>query len=431
MASKDHGSEHALLSRGGRDVLVLKVAAAGSSFLMYVFLARALGVSEYGVFIYVLTWLNVILLIGKFGMELSVVRFLPAYAEKEDWRHARGILRFGHFVVGSATIALVALGLLVAYGGVFRDETVRDAFAIGLFSIPLLGFSILRQGALRAFRAFALAEIPDGLIRPWLLIAAVGLMWAIAGPVRASSVMLCYFAVNIVTLVIGTRWLLNALPPQLSAAAPVFDSRTWFVVSVQLMLHTGVFQLINQIDILLLGILTDSNSVARYSAASRLAWFTSFGVIALSSVVAPLVSTHFARSDLAGVQRVVSSGTRRGFTFAALTCLIFTVLGSFILGLFGRDFISAYPVLLILASGQLVNAFWGLGSYVMMMTGHQHQLVLTMVAALCLNAILNWVLIPRLGIIGAAAATAATTVAWSGAVFMYCLLKLRVRVSAI
>jgi O-antigen/teichoic acid export membrane protein len=419
------------LSRRGTAVLLVKIAGAASSFLMYVVLARTLGVSDYGVFIYALTWLNVMLLVGKFGVDLMVIRFLPAYIENGDWPRARGVLRFGHIVVGVITGGLVLFGLLSIYVGPLSEEGFGGAFAIGLFSIPLLGFSAVRQGALRAVRAFVLAEIPDGLIRPWLLIAAVGVTWMLAAPLNAGDGMLCYLGVNVAVFAVGTWWYLRVIPAPLSAIAPTTEARTWFWVSLQLMVHTGLFQLVNQVDVLLLGLLADVQDVARYSAASRMASFISFGPIAMSSIAAPLVSARFAAQDLAGLQQVVLSGTRMGFAFAAGVSLVFGIFGSPILALFGPEFTSAYPALLVLVLGQLVNAFWGLGSYVMIMTGRQGHLVLIVVVALCLNAVLNWVFIPVWGFMGAATATAITTAAWSGAVFFYCRTTLRVRVSAL
>jgi O-antigen/teichoic acid export membrane protein len=431
LASHDHGTEHTLLTTKGRGVLVLRIAAAASSFMMYVALARALGVDEYGIFIYALTWLNVILLIGKFGMDLTILRFLPGYVQGGDWSRARGVLRFAHLGVGAAALILVVLGLLVAYAGRFQSQELRAAFAIGLLSVPLIALSALRQGVLRALHSFLLAEVPDGLIRPSLLVIAVGLVWAVAAPVSAGDAMLCYLAVNTATLAIGTFWFVRALPKQISGATPSSDARTWFMVSVQIVLHTGVFQLINQVDVLMLGVLAEPQDVARYSAASRLAWFVTFGIAAMSSIAAPVLSAQFSRQDILGLRAMVLSATRRGFAFATVVSLALAVLGTFVLAFFGPDFESAYRALLVLLAGQLINAFWGLGSYVMIMMDRQRQLVLILVGALCLSMLLNWLLIPAWGFMGAAAATAITMVAWSGGIFLYCWTSLRVRVSAV
>jgi O-antigen/teichoic acid export membrane protein len=407
-------------------VLALRVVAAGSSFLMYVALARALGVEEYGLFIYVLTWLNVLLLAGRFGMDLTILRYLPGYVESGNWARARGILRFAHAMVLGATLSLGAAGIVVALG-LGRSGPVSAVFVAGLLSLPLLALSVVRQSTLRALHAFVLAEIPDGLLRPWLLVVAVWAAWAFSAPVSARDAMLCYLAVNAATLAVGTFWLLRVLPPLLRDGRSEADRRAWLVVSAQLLVHSGIFQLVNQIDVLMLGAFAGPEDVGRYSAASRMAWFVSFGTVAMSSIAAPLVSAHFSRQDMVGLQSVVKSATRRGFAFAVVVSLALAILGTLVLSFFGPEFRSAYPALLVLLAGQLVNAFWGLGSYVMIMMDRQWPLVAIMVAALGLAVVLNTLLIPPWGFMGAASATAITVVAWSGAVFVYCWKVLRIR----
>ena len=398
---------------------------------MYVVLARALGVDEYGVFIYAFTWINVLLLVGRLGTDLSIIRFLPVHVQAGDWPRARGILRVTHLAVGAATVAVGFLSAAAVYSGMMAGGRYGTAFLLGLLSMPLLGLSMLRQGALRSVRAFLLAEIPDGLIRPWLLVAAVGGGWLVAQDVSAGNAMLCYFAANIVTLVVGSVWLRRALPSQILAADSVFEVRHWLAVSAQLMLQTGVFQLMNQVDVLMLGVLADPDDVARYSAASRLSWFVSFGALAISSIAAPLIARHHSERNLGSLQSVVSSGTRKGFAFAALVSFALCLLGPLVLALFGQEFASAYPSLVVLVVAQLVNAFWGLGSYVMIMMDRQRQLILITLAALLLTVALNALLIPQWEAIGAASAKAVTIAVWSGGVFVYCWKALRVRAWAL
>ena len=394
---------------------------------MYVVLARALGVEDYGVFIYAFTWVNVLLLVGRLGTDLSIVRFLSPHIHAGDWPRARGVLRVTHLAVGAATLALGCLSGAVVYAGLLAGEQYRNAFLLGLLSMPLLGLSMLRQGALRSVRAFLLAEIPDGLIRPLLLIAILGGVWLVAPHVSAGDAMLCYFVANVGTLIVGSFWLWRALPAQIWASHPVFEVRHWLVVSVQLMLHSGVFHIMQQVDVLMLGILAGPDDVARYSAASRMSWFVSFGAIAMSSIAAPLIARHHAERDLNGVQAVVSSATRKGFAFAAGVWLALCLLGPLLLTLFGRDFATAYPLLVLLVSAQLVNAFWSLGSYVMIMMERQRELIMITLAALLMTVALNMLLIPVWEDVGAAIAKALTIIAFAGAVFIYCWKALHVR----
>ena len=84
-----------------------------------------------------------------------------------------------------------------------------------------------------------------------------------------------------------------------------------------------------------------------------------------------------------------------------------------LLRLFGPGFDVARPALLILAGAQLVNALAGSVGILMSMTGHQNAVSVVLAFAAALNVGLNFALIPRYGLIGAAVATGLATVAWN------------------
>ena len=74
---------------------------------------------------------------------------------------------------------------------------------------------------------------------------------------------------------------------------------------------------------------------------------------------------------------------------------------------------TAYPWLVILACGQLANAFAGPVLNILNMTGYEKNAQNTMLVVATLNIILNAVFIPTFGPGGAAVATALTMVGWN------------------
>ena len=84
-----------------------------------------------------------------------------------------------------------------------------------------------------------------------------------------------------------------------------------------------------------------------------------------------------------------------------------------ILGIFGAEFVAARWGLTILVLGQLINVGVGSVGYLMIMTGHQNQSTYIFGFSALANVILNALLIPRFGTIGAAIATATTMALWN------------------
>jgi O-antigen/teichoic acid export membrane protein len=102
------------------------------------------------------------------------------------------------------------------------------------------------------------------------------------------------------------------------------------------------------------------------------------------------------------------------------------VLGRFLLGLFGDEFVAAYPALVILAAGQIVNALCGTVGSLMIMTRLHREAATVFGGAAALNIALNAVLIPRFGLNGAAIATSTTVVLWNVVMVVLVVRKLGV-----
>jgi O-antigen/teichoic acid export membrane protein len=68
---------------------------------------------------------------------------------------------------------------------------------------------------------------------------------------------------------------------------------------------------------------------------------------------------------------------------------------------------------LILGTAQVINALSGPVAEILLMTGHQKEAARSLFLAVLLNVGLNIILVPRIGINGAAIATATSTVLWS------------------
>jgi O-antigen/teichoic acid export membrane protein len=84
-----------------------------------------------------------------------------------------------------------------------------------------------------------------------------------------------------------------------------------------------------------------------------------------------------------------------------------------VLGLFGEEFLAAKGAMVVLILGQLVNVGAGSVGYLMQMTGHQNQCAMVFGSCAGMNVVLNIILIPTLGVLGAAIATAFTRSLWN------------------
>ncbi len=423
----------AILARGASGSFAVTVLGTAMSFVTNLVLARILGASEYGAYIYALTVVNLLALLAKFGMDSSVLRFVASYNAKGEWDLLRGILfRSTQWVVmGSIVIAGVA-AVVVFFLRDTLGQSQSLTFFIAMLLLPLLAISAIRCSALNAFRRVVLASLPDSLIRPLVIIILVGAFYLIGQkPLTAYEAMSINLIALFVAVCFGTVWLVRTLPAQISRHALSYDERQWIKVALPLFFITGVHMLLSQTDIIMLGAMIGAEQAGIYAAASRVAGIVGLGIAAVNTISAPLISELYSTGDQQRLQRMITIGARGMLVMTFITAMVLIIFGNSILGLFGDEFVAGEDALFILLAGQCFNVLSGSVGTIMTMTGHQNQAALIFGTAAIINILLNAALIPMYGMVGAAAATALTTVLWNLAMLAYVWNKLKINPTAL
>jgi O-antigen/teichoic acid export membrane protein len=93
--------------------------------------------------------------------------------------------------------------------------------------------------------------------------------------------------------------------------------------------------------------------------------------------------------------------------------------GRWLLLLFGEEFVAGYPALFALIVGQAVNSLAGSVAYLLIMTGHQNRAAAIMGAGVMVIVLLCFALVPALGALGAALATATGMLVWNGGMYVW------------
>jgi len=169
--------------------------------------------------------------------------------------------------------------------------------------------------------------------------------------------------------------------------------------------------LLSQADKILLGHYLNPRVVGVYVLASTLSAFIPMILQSVNQIFAPVIADLHAQSRLEVLQKLFQTLTRWVLAMTFPLALVMIVFSVPLMRLFGPDFQSGWPVLVIGAVGQLVNCGVGSVGYLLLMSGNQRRLIKVQFTMAAAAVLLNILLIPALGIVGAASAAASINIA--------------------
>jgi len=367
--------------------------------------ARWLGVSEFGTFSVLLTAAVLVSQIGSAGLPFSSIRFLPAYAAKADWPAWRGFLWLCGLALGGG-ILLGALVLLVLLPLIISKEIATPLVILAVTALcTTLTLSTAAQALMQVQGRAALGEFLGNCGRAVLTILLLGLCWLLAAPSVGAALLTMALGAGLSLLAL-TFALLRYAPAPLRGPRDITNSRAWFTTGLAFMGTAGVVALMERADLLILSLLRPAEEVGAYAAASRLAIMVAFAVGAAGTVLAPRIAAAMAQGDGVALRRRCAEAVAAAALIGPLCGGVLLLFGDAVLGLFGEGFAAAVPALNILVVGQILVALLGPAGGVLLLAGRNRLLAWVMVTALVVNIVAALLLVPMMGMLGAAIATA-------------------------
>lgn len=390
------------VSNAGFSLLAHLVSGALTAGLI-LFLARALGPQDYGLFTLSIAIGVLLLRPADFGLSAATARFV-AEQRGEPLAIARIladalVLRLGLNLLGLA--AMLALAGVIA-GWLDEPELtgplrVIAVALVGQSTMLLFAAAFVAVGRTsRKLTLFASEGVIEVVASVLLVLAGAGAGGAAAG--RAIG----YLAGALIGLALAVRLL--GRPRFGDPADPPAPARVRFGRLVRysgvLLIVDSMFTVFNQMGTLVIGAVLGSAAVGLYSAPVALCVFLHNLGLAISDGVSPRLASHRSRpADLRAFQ-------------AALRLLVLLQLGlavpilvwaePIVALLLGSEFAASADVLRVLAGYVFVEGFGPLLSGTANFRGLAGRRVPIVIATVLLTLLLSVLLVPRTGIEGAA-----------------------------
>jgi O-antigen/teichoic acid export membrane protein len=401
--------------RAQRNAMVAFSVRCTSALILYatqIILARWMGGYEYGIYVFVWTWVIILGGISHLGLGLAAIRLAPMYREIGDFNHLRGLMRGVRLMAVAGGTMTMMIGLVATW---LIQDRLEDHYILpiylGLLCIPLFTLAEVQDGIGRSQGWMSVGLIPPYVLRPFLLLATMvaaheyGLEM-LAATAAGAAVLATWCAGSVQTYLVNAN-----LRSEIPAGPRAYDFKAWLKTSLPFLLIITCELLLQNTDILVISRFLTPTDVGIYFAAAKTMALIMFVHYAVGSAVAHRFSALHARGDHDGLRNVFKDAVNWTFWPSLAGAIVILTFSKPILSLFGPQFTSGYPVMCILIVGFLFRSAMGPAEHLLNMLGHQVLCAKVLSAAAALNLALNFALVPTWGLIGAACATSLSLIA--------------------
>ncbi len=369
--------------------------------LLIPILARGLGANDYGVWVLVVSTVSLISIVTMLGMPQALERFLAGTTRRDDQRED---------FLSALALAALATGLVVLPAVVGARAWAASAFhqpalapliragawlllATALNQVALMFFRSQRE--MRTLSGF---DLLTGLGELLLSAFAVGAGYGLYGALLALLV-----ARSATTA--AALWLTVA---RIGVALPrLHHMRAYLVFGVPTVLMGLMYWIVETSDRYFVGFYGTPAQVGIYSAAYALGGVIVFLRLPFMFVLPPFIYQFWDQQRQQTAARYLDASLRSYLILAVPMSVGISILAQPVLTILAsREFaVQGSPVVPIVVAAMFCYGVSGITGLVFWLQKKSRQLSLLWVIAAACNPVLNILLIPRFGIVGAAAAT--------------------------
>ena len=396
-------SSAALVMVGG---IIASVAKLGER----VVIGRLLSPDAYGEVSLGLALLTFTVTFALAGITQGVSRFVPRYEDRTD---QRGVWVSGLVVTWTLALAgALAMFLAAEWIAAAFFETEAAVTFVRLLALALpftVGFRVAVAG-IRGYENTVYRTIAEDFVDPFLRIGLIALLLLAGMGIVAAGV--AYLLAAVATFVVAHVLLARLMPLR----GP-FRTHTRELVrfSAPLVVSTVVGVMLTRTDTLMLGYFRSSYEVGIYDAAYPLANGLLVALTAFGFLYLPIASRLDADGDRDAVDDIYATTTKWVYVLTFPAFCLFVVFPRDVIHLFfGAAYTDAALVLPILATGFFLSAAAGRDRETLSAVGATTWIAVGNVIGLALNVVVNLLLIPRYGYVGAAIASVTSLVALHG-----------------
>ncbi len=378
----------------------------GLGILFTLLISRVLMVNEVGVYYLAITIINFAVMISLVGLDSGILRYISIFSGKKDIGRMKGtIISSLWLAIPVSIIVAILMFLFSRYISINLFNKPELVTVLKVFSLTI-PFFVLTQIFIRVTQSLKLMhfnlyirKLGEQILKLILTVIFLYMGWRVLGVILS----------NVVTIILITCisfYFMNRLIPLIgdnNKSILEFKQLTRF--SFPRLFSTFFIFLIMWTDTLMLGYFSDSGDVGVYNVTTRIVILGAVILNSFNTIFSPMISDLHNREMMHQLESLFKTVTNWIFILSFPLFLILILFAKPILAIFGTGFIVGYSCLIILSIGQLINSITGPSGFMLLMSGRSYICLFNDLFVCIFNIILNYQLIPRYGISGAAIAT--------------------------
>lgn len=403
-----------ILAKGASVSLTGTMVARAFAMATQVLMARFLGAADFGLYAIGWTLIRILESVNTLGLATGVIYFGADY-QRSDPSRFKGVLRQSIILASLTGFTIGAVLFLMAptlAEHLFRKPEAAPVIRAFAPAFPLYAVAFVGDGMTRLSQrmqysaysnigsmAFALIAFCVLFMLGWGLRGAV---IATVGGIAVGALMSMYFI---------RRLFPAAFAKEIPSEWP---GKEILAFSIPVALGGLAVSLLAFIDRLFVASFCSSTETGIYQAAAQLPIMLAIIFGAFDNIFSPMVADLHARREgrrLAELYRVCAKW--RVYASVPFLMIMLFAPAELIRSVYGKAYAEGALPLAILSVGQLSGVIVGNSQTMLTLTGRQRTVVAITLVTLLLDVGLNFVLVPRYGLVGAASAAALAALAFN------------------
>ena len=417
MAALFGSGQEGQLARGSALLLVAKVFGAISGYVMAFLLTKRGGAEAVGIYELSFTCIMLLSVVSRFGLDGAIVRYIGVFGAQNQqgsvkWLYNKAMLfAFTFAVVLGLGVFLLAPVLSSIFGDAPGDESLIWPFRWAALAMVFFTLLNMNGETLRGYKKMlSYSFFQQGSV---VFLAVVFLFFLADDQLAGLKGIQAFLGASLVLFFISQFNVWRKFKEVAPFKVPDESFNTVLKVAWPIFLSSSIFMIISWTDTLMIGYFLSKADVGVYRIAFKISTVITFTQFAVNGIAAPMIAEYYHKNDLVGLRALIHKIGVFNFLLSVPIFLIILLAPTFLLGLFGEEYVNGKMILLTLSFGQVAFALSGPVMYILTMTKHEKMALYIMYVTAGINLIGNLVLIPLLGLQGAAIATAITTFLWN------------------